>query len=215
MDYQFLLSTQIRSLRNRLLGEAGAAGKIDDPFLVPVEDLVERLPEKFRVLDHRDPFIDSEGKWIVPHFGLVMKGYLPWAHYLELENRFVAVMRQIWRRTPSFVAQVSVNLSPSSERGLRRYCDRRQLDLVTALFGKVREKGCNIIQSEDPVLFDLLVRLGIREIAMHVFVFPELGLCIDNHWDMRQLLFSKHDAVWREVDRMATEEGLLVRALSP
>lgn len=210
MTYGFVSTEEIHWIRQRLLGGELALflANSEEPYLFPTEDMVDRSPGHFRILEVGT----DDGVPYTRHFGMVLDGSLHLADFVEKEERFIRVLLDLCLQSDEgFVAQVSCSVSPTGKRALSRFFTGEEKRRIDALFQEVKNGPSNMIKSADTGLATLLMKLGLREIAMHTFVFPSVSLCWSNHWDLRQLMYAGNEETWWTVTTLASKYGLSLR----
>jgi len=189
-----------------------------EAFLVPVEPLLEHHPEKARFLV--DPTIPlDQHRLPLVTYDLAVDNDVPFSDYRRVEDKFIAFAMELFRAEGgSFVMQVSCRLV-RPRREMTKFFSADEVRMVDHLFADIRHrrktaKGANVITSTDESLFLLLMRLGLRELSMHTFTFPRLGVALCNEWELVQILYAGDDTVWGALGHAASSRQLELRNLT-
>lgn len=216
MTFSFASAHEIQVVRQSLLGstEAERLTCQGEHFLLPVEDLVDSRAQQFSVIEHGWTPTDERGTPLTPSFVSVRDGTLDLEGYRQIETQYCHLLRCVHSVAPDkcFV-QVSYNLSPDAEQAIGYYFDSSDVDTITYLLNELRRESRDIISVPDIETVELLMKTGMREIAMSTFAFPTLGLSLINHWDMRLLAYSVTPMASDLLARSVIMSGLRIRSL--
>jgi hypothetical protein len=185
-------------------------------FVPSLNDLAKTHPQWFRALEVIPSTKHQQIGTNHIHFGMVMDGGLPLEEYLSAENLLVDALLQIWELTGStYLVDLASKLSPDGKKALRKYFGVSDVKAFRDLCRAVSNRSNQVILSRDRRLLELLLRLSVREIAMGIFAFPRLGLCIRPSWDLKVLLCSRDAAVWAQIEKVTSAPQLSLRPLYP
>lgn len=211
MQYSLASPQVVHAAREAVLGR-GELGRIREGVqLIPVEEVVDALPGICYVLELPASSQPVPGE--IVHFGAV-GDTIDLSTFTRLEGRFVDCVMDLWAAGErNCLVQVQFGLLPGPKRLLRRYFTKEQVRQFSAIGDRLWKESNGVIVTSDQDLLEMLIRIGLREIAQIVLVFPKMGLAVCPYFDLRVLVIQGNDHV---VDSQASaaRHGLSLQPLS-
>ena len=170
------------------------------------EFLKDHYPHNFFYIDQCPFKVGKKHAQIDVFYQLVLDRQISKSEFLNIEMKYRNVITKLWLYNNVYVES---NLKDLQLRNKRKKIDKpfvKQLPLLTNHFD--HNEFIEVTEKSD---LELLIQLGIRDIAYVMFYFADYDLIIIPSWSCFIIYFNNCDKI-DVVNKIITTEGLYLRS---